>query len=309
MAKKEEIKDENYKKYKGVYTKYAIYIDNHIPDIAIPYQNPDIENTICRYIESICYVLAYKKKFFNNVKDYREFSQYAAGEFFNIFRDRYNHQGEMRRGKLVKPIKSSLNFIKSILYDLSVEYSKRYFYQVFKSDWGEEEDNKNRKEVEEKKRIAVESYTKNTLIDDYNEDLVDTVIQTCKSLPSIIKKVLSNSPYNKDKLVMNRLYKTCLLSLLNNFTMPKTKKNTSDLDATRLSKRYGKEKDNCIILWHLDESFKPQVGILLSRIREKLASEIEGDKQYFTLDDNTINNILSTAYNTYDMDQSGEYND
>lgn len=305
--KKEEIKDTQYKQYKGVYTKYAIYIDQHIPDIAIPYQNPDIENKMVEYITAICYVLAYKGHLFNKPEDYKDFSMYAASEYFNIFRDRYNHQGEIKRGKEIKPIKSSLNFIKSILYDLSVEYSKKFFYQVFKSDWGEEEDNKNRKELEEKKRIAVENYSKNSVINDYNVYLVDAVIQTCEYLPQLIKNILQNTPYNKDKLTINRLYKTCLLSLLNSFTLPKSKKEVADLSSTQIIKKYGKERDNCIILWHLNSDFKPYVKILLSRIREKIAEEIEGISKDLTLDENTIDAILSTVYNTYDTDQNEDF--
>ena len=90
---KEDNKDPQYKKYKGVYTKYAIYIDEHIKDIAVPYQNQDIETTIFNYIQAICYVLAYKNKYFpERFEDYKDFSLYAASEFFIIFRDRYNTQ-------------------------------------------------------------------------------------------------------------------------------------------------------------------------------------------------------------------------
>lgn len=304
------VEDTELKKYKGVYTNYAIYIDRHIPDIAVPYENPEIETKIHEYIYAICYVLSCKKHFFsgpNSVEDCKDFSHYAAEEFYIMFRDRYNNQGQIRMGKVVEPIKSSLNVIKRVLYAFKVEWAKKFFCQVYKSDWGEEGENQARKELESRRREAVATYVKEDVENSYNYRIVDAVTQTCNYLPVIIKKTVSNTPYRDDELAQSRLYKTCLLSFINSVTFPNSlleKVEGNKISFDQLNKKYKKERDNCIILWHLEKDMIPYTNVILTRVREKFTSEIEGDVRDYSLDESTIDDILATAYTTYDTDQS-----
>ena len=65
-------------------------------------------------------------------------------------------KGEISRGKEVKPIKSSLNMIKRVLPSFLVEYTKKYFYQMYRDEWGDEEDNLARKELERVRKERIE---------------------------------------------------------------------------------------------------------------------------------------------------------
>lgn len=298
-----------YKKYRGTYTKYAIYIDKHIPDIAESYKNPEIETNVFNCIYKICYMIACKKKYFEgptSFQNYDDFALFAATEFYSMFKSKYVKKGEISRGKEVKPIKSSLNMIKRVLPSFLVEYTKKYFYQMYRDEWGDEEDNLARKELERKKKAAVSNYIKTDVTNSYNYRVVEAVESTCSNVPYIIKEILQNTPYKNDKVTQERLYKSCILSFINSITLPNEilDKVENNMKFEQLNKKFKKERDNCIILWHLDEKMAPYVGIILTRIREAFVKEVKEDIEINSLDETTLNDILSTAYNTYDTNQS-----
>ena len=298
--------DPDYSKFKGVYTRYAAYIDRHIVDVITPYQNPEVETNIYNCIYNICYILAYKQKFFPyRFEDYEDFSIFAANDLYLTFRGKHINQGQIIRGREVIPIKSSLNFIKDTLYSYKVEYQKKFFFKTYNSEWGEEEENTKRKQEEEKKRIAVENYMKSGVEEEYNYQIQEAIGQTFLYIPSILKKIIADTPYSRDKLTSNRLYKSCLLSFLNFITLPNKKLENNKLNYQQLYKLYNKEnKQESIILWHLDEEMRSYVNLLVTKLKKEIAQEIGDDIHSFTLDENTIDNILETAYSTYDTDQS-----
>lgn len=89
-----------YTKPKGMkYTDLCIYIDNNIYK-----PNCDI-NLIFQYMYIIAYMLASKAKYFTNLDDYDEFAYYLALAAYKRMTD-----------KDKVPIKSVLNYMKSIMY-------------------------------------------------------------------------------------------------------------------------------------------------------------------------------------------------
>ena len=177
---------------------------------------------------------------------------------------------------------------------------------MYRDEWGDEEDNLARKELERKKKAAVSNYIKTDVTNSYNYRVVEAVESTCNNVPYIIKEILQNTPYKNDKVTQERLYKSCLLSFINSITLPNEilDKVENNMKFEQLNKKFKKERDNCIILWHLDEKMAPYVGIILTRIREAFVKEVKDDIEINSLDETTLNDILSTAYNTYDTNQS-----
>ena len=293
----------SYKKYSGVYTNYAIYIDEHMKDIAVPYSNPEVENKVFEYIYGICYILACKAHYFSNWNDYDDFARYTATEFYNTFRNKESNQGIEKRGKVVEPIKSSLNFIKKVLYAYKVEYIKRYFVDIYKSEW--ENEDSPRKQLEDKKQAAKSVYFKSDVRENYSYKVKEAVEETICNIPFYLKEILNNSQYKNNELLKNRLYKSVMLSFLNSITFRYfNTKEIPDKDFNQTMKKYSKESNNCIILWHLSDEMKGQVEIIISRLKDKLSSEICSDVNEYSLSEDNLNDILETAYSTYDLDQS-----
>lgn len=281
------------------YTDMAIYIDKHFPEILTPYENPEVESKIYEYIYHICYVLACKGKYFKKFEDYDPFALYAANECFLAFRNKYIHKGEVRKGKLITPTKSSLNFIKTVLYPLKVEYQKRFFTQVSAVDF----DDKGQSE-------AVRNYMVDSVRGDYDYLIKEALNETVERIPELAKGIIKKTPYGGDPVVSNRLYKSCMLSILNSATLPEAKKErfakTISADA-QIQKAYAKERENCIIVWHLDsEKFKDYIQLLVKKIKAKVAAELEEDIHDNELSEDTLDDILDTAYSTYDMNQNAK---
>ena len=297
--------ESKYKTYSGTYTNYAIYVDEHIPDIAIPYKNPEIETKVYNYLYRICYVLACKERFFPNFNDYEQFAHFAASYFYIFFRKKYNEQGELKRGKEVEPIKSSLNFIKNVLPYEKVEYIRTYFLDTYKTEWENEDSPKKIKE--DKRQNAIDSFIKTSVTEDYNYLIKDAVIETFNNIPIYLKEIINNSPYKKDTLTSNRIYKSCLLSFINSIVI-KTKYKNENKNFDYLLKKYAKEStsDSSIILWHLPEDMRGQIYLILTRLKEKLANEVRTDVTTYSLDNVVMDDILKTAFNTYDLDQAGD---
>lgn len=292
------------KKYEGVYTNYAIYIDNHLADIAVSNQYPDVEAKVYDYLYKICYVLALKDNYFEVFADYEDFAYYAATEFFTVFKNKYNNQGKIRRGKVVEPIKSSLNYIKNTLYQLNVDYKAKFFSDTSSSRWSEKNSKSAKKKIEDSKQAAVSKYMKESVIRDYSYLIKDAIKESCDKLPGILKHLIfDQSPYKKDKLMCHRIYKTCLISMINSMTIPNKKLN-KNLSVEKLVKVYEKEKENYIICWNLDKSLIDYITIIIEKAKSQLFKEIENDRNDLSLDEDSLENILDTAYPTYGIDKN-----
>ena len=273
------------------YTDMAIYIDANIDKILEAGKNPDVESTIFQYIYFICYVLACKKKFFHNFEDYDYYSLYAAGQIFLLLRNKYN------RGKspneISKPIKSSLNYIKSVLYPFKVNYQKQNFQEIIKPEIHKDID------VE-----GIASKLRDSVQADYNYDMQESLMFVFKQLPQIIKKVVNETPYTKDKIMIKNLYFSCLLSLINNITLPnQTLKNKRANKEIRLIENQNNYEDY-ILLWHLEKTMHDYIKLLVNKIKILFTHEFEEVKNSFTLDENTINDILDSAYADYDTNKN-----
>lgn len=270
-------------KPKGLkYTDMAIYIDANIKNISETDKNPEIEEKVFKYIYLIIHALACKQKYFYTTEDYDNYSIYAAEQMYMILKKNYNNQGTIKQGKKVVLIKSSLNYIKALMYPAKVDYQQKYFTHVFTSGIkGFDEDN-------------MLNILHDDIQDDYKEDILSAINYEFKNISTTINDILDNSLYSKNSVIRNHLYTTCLLNL--NRTLWKVKLDINKNKNYKGVIRHLDKNKQDICLWCLDNSYQSYVSILLERIKNTINYKIEDTKSYYSLDTNVLDYILDSNY-------------
>ena len=174
--------------------------------------------------------------------------------------------------KKMKKVKSILNYIKRIMYPMIVNYQKQNFAQRFESGINEDLDNCHDK-IKQELQIRVRKQNSHFMRIDFENCL--------KRISFSAKEILKTTPYSKDRLMMHQLYQSCLLTLLNQFTL-------SNKNKERLNNRikgnykindfidqiYGEEQENSVILFRLPEHMENYVSTLVKRIRKSLLKDL-----------------------------------
>ena len=136
----------------------------------------------------------------------------------------------------------------------------------------------------------------------YNEGLPDSIVESFKEIPEMIREILDETPYANDKIAYMRLYKSCLISLIKSFTLSKyseeslDKRNEKDLDVSVefLSKTFKREQEDATTLWRLEESMKDYVELLITKIKYRITDEINDVIRSYSLSVDTIDDILTS---------------
>ena len=175
-----------YKKPKIRHVDMAIFIDANIDN-----PDPKVQETCFEYMWHLYYILAVKGKMFNVGKDYDEYALYAATQLYL----RYKRDRDVRNGNKLKPIKSSLNYIKRTLYPFRVNYQKMIFQEEFRQDslGGE-----NPTQIYEDRVRKIRENTNSLMSVEYNF-YINTICKT-------IKNFLRQSPYQKDKVIKRKQF-------------------------------------------------------------------------------------------------------
>ena len=281
------------------YTDMCIYIDEHLNEIIETGSHPDVESKIFEYLYHVVYALACKGTFFpHKFDEYNDFALFSAGELFLCFRNKLRNEGKEVRGKIVQPIKSSLNFIKSVLFPLKDNYQKQTFSQIFNPEVGQD-------------TSVIESDLRTSVQCEYLPEFETSLKEVFFDFKDKgYKHILLKTPYRRDKVFIKKLYISCMLTLLYQWTLPtklnvKLSKKASNIN---YSVKYleNSEFQNEIILWHLDEKYHDYVKLMVNKIKHYITNEVEDTRSYYELGDETIDNILKTAYATYD-DIEGDF--
>ena len=268
------------------------FIDDHMQEY-IDTKNPYLEDTIVQYLYHILDSLAKKQSFFPNFEDYDEFALYGAGELFVSIRNKYMNAGTIKRGKVVEPVKNTLNYVKSVLYPLKVNFTKTSFDCVINPKVGH-----NTEKLTEDMRESIRQQ--------YRTELIEDIKEVMKVLTNKIKKILSVSPYRNDPVMLKRIYLSVVLSFINQVTLPNKMKNkintkTKPMEQEKISNIYS-TNDYDILLWHLPEHMKSYIRILLVRAKRAFSDELIEYRTAVDLSDEVIDGIMATAFTTYDQD-------
>ena len=99
---------------------------------------------------------------------------------------------------------------------------------------------------------------------------------------------------------MKNIYISCLLTVLNGLTF--TKQDTDKLHNTYssvdskyrlLGRLYSKNREEALILYHLDDEFKDYIKILSNKVYKQIKDDLsELSSQNFALSDDVITNML-----------------
>ena len=253
------------------YTDLCIYIDENMPKIINPGENPDIENTIYNYLWLVVKALAIKKCLLDDFKEYDAYAFYAANRLFFALRKNQLNQGQVIKGKKIRPIKSCLNYMKALMYPMKIEYQREAYREIISEEFVSKKfDSYNYKEqLRAEARIAA----------GVTEEFKTYLIESLRNLDSLADKVLAKSPFHPGTVDYKKLKISLLLNAIN--TLRVKKRLDSDLPT--------------VILWKLPKSMSSYVRILLKEFYTEIKLEIIDCYKQADLDDEVVDKLLQNS--------------
>lgn len=239
-----------YKKPQDIsYTDMCIYIDNNI------YGEYD-ENLVFEYLYHLVKMFAIKNKYFHSADDYDKFAIYGAS---NLFIRLITTNGLPR-------IKSILNYLKSVIYPLKVDFQKYEYSQIVSESKYEAESNYNFNSILSQTICSLD-------ISDFGITLME-VGDTCR-------KFLSTIPYDKNSSIWMNIYISVMLTFLNSVTVRNKSKrriehleNTGRIKDYHIDSFYSEERECPPILFHLPQHMSNYIDVLSKQLRNIIAKDL-----------------------------------
>ena len=250
------------------FTDLCIYVDTHAPKLASPGEYPEIENTIYNYLWLLVKALAIKKRMFKNFEDYDMYAFYSATRLFTALRKNQLNQGKVIKGKMIKPIKSCLNYTKALLYPMKIEYQMENFREVIEEEF-----------VSTKfDALAYKEQLKNQARNsaEVNDTFRSYVEQAISKSGKILEDLLQKSPFNPS----TPEYKNLKISVL-----------LTGVHALKADKKLNASVQS-VILWHLPKSMSGYTKILAKEFFMALKSELIDCYRMADICDDDLENIL-----------------
>lgn len=248
-----------YKKPENItYTDMCIYIDEHV---YLP--NHDTE-TIYKYLYLLSVMLAKQASLFDKHRYYDGFGIFAATRVYlrltNPKQFMLNAEGYPK----MERITSILNYLRKSIYFLKVDYEQEEYSQSLSKECGDILYN-------------YENAIQHTLDGVHKIEFESTLT----SVASSCKEFLKSLPYDLESVEGQNIYLSVLLTLLNSITLRnKHKKRVEHLTKTGRLKDshivdfYELEKEEPPVLYHLDESMRDYITVLVRQVRNVIASEL-----------------------------------
>lgn len=253
------------------FTEMCMYIDANVPKIVNPGEFPELENTIYNYLWLLVKALAIKKCMFKNFQDYDMYAFYSANRLFLALRKNQVNQGKVIKGKLIRPIKSCLNYTKALLYPMKIEYQRESFKEII-----EEEFVSTKFDAMAFKERLKSQARDNTTINRHFKTYVTEVLQQSGNL---LDDILQKSPFGKNTPEYQNLKISILLTSIQ---ILKTKKK---LHASPQS----------VTLWHLPKSMSNYTKVLLKEFFMALKLEIIDCYKEADMSDADLENIITNT--------------
>lgn len=266
------------------YTELCIFIDENVPKIVNPGEFPELENTIYNYLWLLVKALAIKKCMFKNFDDYDGYSFYAATRLFTALRKNQLNQGKVIKGKLIRPIKSCLNYTKALLYPMKIEYQRENFREVIEEEF-----------VSTKfDALAYREQLKGQARDNAGVTLTfkNYVQSTVISCNRLLEELLQKSPFNSSTPEYKNLKISVLLTSVNIL------KNKKKLNASAAQS---------VILWHLPKSMSSYTKVLLKEFFTAIKQEVIDCYKTADLSESELETILAAATEELYYDNEAQY--
>ena len=253
------------------YTDLCMYVDENMSKIVNPGENPEIENTVYNYLWLIVKALAIKKCLLEDFKEYDAYAFYAANRLFFALRKNQLNQGQVIKGKKIRPIKSCLNYMKALMYPMKIEYQREAYREIISEEFVSKKfDSYNFKE-----QIRAEARIDAGVTEDFRGYLKEGL----SNIDDILDNVLKKSPFTPGTVDYKKLKMSLLLNTLN---------------ALRVKKRLDSELPT-IILWKLPKSMSSYIRILLKEFYTEIKLEIIDCYKQADLDDDEIDKLLQNS--------------
>lgn len=253
------------------------------------------DTKLFKYMYWMYYMLACKAKLFEKISDYDYYARFAASTIYVRY---------LRKEKQGEVIKSLKNYATKTFKPLRIMYLKDSFNHVVGDGYDDEE------------ALAIGEYLRGSAQEGHAIEMAFDVETVLETLPTVIKKVIKQSPYRNNKLICKRLYTSCLLTLISSITLSrdnleklKSKSGVSEEDKVEnyYLKLLTKERDKPVTLWKLDgEDWEYIVRMLVNKVRYLLSDAIDETKQSYILPDDVVDSILSATYKEVFPETGGE---
>jgi hypothetical protein len=234
------------------------------------------EVTCYKYLYTIIYMLASKKKLLRLYSDYDSFVMFASTTV-------YMRMLRRKREKREK-IKSILNYLNSCLKHIKNTWQGQEYSQQISAD----DDEVDIEVLKDKLRENVSTQ--------YSHHITEAVIDSFKEIPGIIQDVIKGSPYSNDKVMIRNIELSCLITMYKSFMLSKrTMKNLKASNEVNIN-LFNMNKENSLTLFRLDESMRDTINVLCNKCRKAISEKISKEISENTLDNNTLDDILETAW-------------
>ena len=258
------------------YTQMCIYIDNNV------YNESFDENLIYEYLYHIILMLARQKKYFRNSYTYDTFGLYSATKLYmRLVDDRqFTDPPELPK------IKSILNYSKTLLYPLKVQFEQEHYYQI--SDPREDVD------------TVLSNYEFETKLNETLEEINRVEFNLyLNDISKTIKDYLQNIPYKSDKMLWRNIYLSCLLTFLNKITLENTTKDYikelkrgPEQQFKTIRRFYSQERLNPVILYNLSCDMKDYIFVLVNELSHIICKDLSYSVQNQISNNVNIRNLL-----------------
>jgi len=216
---------------------------------------------------------------FQKFEDYDPYSFYSANRLFFALRKNLQNQGKTIKGKVIRPIKSCLNYTKTLLYPMKIEYQREAYREIIDEEFVS-------------KKFDAFSF-KTQMLNNARGAQMSTALfpsylkESFEDISTLLDKVLEKSPFNKTTVDYKKLKISLILNCLNNLKS----KNKLDVEAST------------IVAWKLPKSMTSYIKILLKEFYTELKKEIMECYAATHVDDETAEQILTYKEgNDYDFD-------
>lgn len=205
---------------------------------------------------------------FNNFQDYDPYAFYGANRIFFALRKNWWNQGKTIKGKLIRPIKSCLNYIKALLNAMKIEYQNETFREIISEEFVSKKFDAFAFREQMRDKVRADQGV--------NEQFKTYVMSAFSNIGGMVDDILKKSPFSPKSMDYKKLKISLMLNTLN--TLRLKKKLDPDIPT--------------ILLWKLPKSMSSYVRILLKEFYSAIMLEIMECHNAADISDETLDYML-----------------
>ena len=227
------------------------------------------KNTVFEYLYHLAKMLSVKGRFFNRSHYYEDFALYVASELFMRLTNQKQFEYDSDGNPKMEKIRSVLNYMKGILVCKKITFESEFYSQILSKD-----------DVIE----THPEYTFQSVLKDSVDELELIEFDAClRDACKTIRNFLSRIPFKNDRIMMQNIYISCLLSFLNSITLShsdvrkiKDTKTVSIADGL-IDECFAKENVDFSLTYHLPKNMKSYIHVLTKEAKHAVAKDISID--------------------------------